>query len=268
MTALIGNMSDYVTESFVSKDEADIVNLFNSEHAKLVGFVPRTVEYWRWCCLNRPDVDKKSVVVVKKNGTIAGYAVVGKSGNIWELCYDSKRDGKAIVSALLTWALDYAKSVQIESLVLNAYVNDKVVREVCSELDFALSPSEPLFLSVLDLPELICAILRDKKLSSGKTETFWFNFQNCPPWCPDSFGIKLRDNQVSILTEDDGSSKTTIETEISTFVALIFGNGNALKAVLSTKVHFDKYWRIFRVLKFFNSLKAKSPWFIPRADLA
>ena len=268
MCTLLESSIDYITESFVSSDEAEIVNLFNTEYTKLAGFVPRTVEYWRWCCLNRPDVDEKGIVVVKKMGTIVGYIVVGKSGNIWELCYNSKYNGKAIVSSLLTWALGYAKTANCDSLVLNAYVDDKVVREVCDELDFAQSPSEPLFLSVLDLPELICAVLRDRNLSSRKNEVFWFNLSNCPTWCVSSFGIKLCDKEVYILTEDHESSKTTITTDMPTFVALMFGKENALKALLSRKVRADGFLGAFRVLKFFGLLKVNSPWFIPRADIA
>ncbi len=264
---LISNSSGNYARTFLPGDESSIVSLFNSQNEKLAGFVPRTVDYWRWCCLNRPDVDEKGILIIINGKEIIGYVVVGKSGNVWELCYDQQRDGKAIIARLLNWALDYAKSLGSDSVVLNAYVGDQVVRKVCQELDFAEAPSEPMFLSVLDLPELVCSILRSKKVSSDLDEIFWFNLKNCPPWCINSFGVKLGENGVVVIKELASFSKTTIDTEMSTLVALMFGNENVERAILASKVRFHPFWKIISVEKFLHRLQINTPWFLPRADI-
>lgn len=265
---MAGNTSEYTARTYKQGDEAALVTLFNIEQADLVGFTPRTVEYWRWCCLKRPDVNEKSILIVEKENKTVGYVVVGKSGNIWELCYDSFHDAKTIVSILLTWAVDYAMRVGSNSVILNAYVEDQLVREVCKDMDFAESLPEPMFLSVLDLPQLIREVLQTKSQSMDKNEVFWFSLKNCPPWCVSSFGVRLEGEQVTILQEPGLVSKITIETEMSTLVALIFGKEDLMTDILASKLHFYPFWKIFEVRNLFTLLQTKMPWFNPRADIA
>jgi hypothetical protein len=260
------NSNQLETRNFQVGDELSLVNLFNAQHAKLAGFVPRTVEYWTWCILKRPDVEEKGILVVKKNEETLGYVVVGKSGNVWELCYDQGSDGKAVVSTLLNWAIDYSKGMGCDSVALNAYLRDNLINEVCQELDFAQSLPEPAFLSVLDLPELICRILRAKGQYLGYEPVFWFNLQNCPSWCTNSFGIKIENNTVTIL-KDPVARKITIDVEMDTLLVLLFKNKNIIKSILNSKVRINPFWKILKVNYFLSSLQVKTPWFIPRADM-
>jgi hypothetical protein len=268
MTKLADNTSEYAARTYVQGDEIALVLLFNNEQANLAGFVPRTVEYWRWCCLQRPDVSEKGILVVEKENKIVGYVVVGKSGNIWELCYDSSHKAKTIVSKLLTWAEDYARSVGSNSIVLNAYVKDPLVREVCKGMDFAESPPELMFLSVLDLPQLMREVLQAKNLNLDSNEVFWFNLKNCPTWCVDSFGLMLSKNDIVILEKPNHLSKVTIDVEMSTLVALIFGAKGVFRALFSSKIRFDHLWNVFKVIWFIRLIQVKSDWFTPRADFS
>jgi hypothetical protein len=267
MTKLADNTSGYAARTYVQGDETALVLLFNKEQATLAGFVPRTVEYWHWCCLKRPDVSEEGILVLEKENKTVGYVVVGKSGNIWELCYDSSQKAKIIVSKLLTWAEDYARSVGCDSIVLNAYVKDPLVREVCKDMDFAESPPEPMFLSVLDMPQLMREVLQAKNQSLDLAEVFWFNLKNCPPWCVDSFGIMLSKNDIVILEKPNHFSKVTIDVEMSTLVALIFGAEGVFRALFSSKIRFDHFWNVFKVFRFIRLLQVKSDWFTPRADI-
>lgn len=254
------------SRNFQKGDELSLVNLFNKQFSSLVGFVPRTVEYWTWSCLKRPDVDDEGILVVKRNEEVLGYIVVGKSGNVWELCYDPQYEGKTIVTTLLNWALDYSKRKGCDSLAINAYAQDSLLNEVCRELDFAQSLPDPVFLSVLDLPELICRILRAKGLSLNGESVFWFNLHNCPSWCLSSFGIKIGNNRVAVL-KDPVDSKITIDVDMDALVVLLFGKKNVLKSILTSKVRFSPFWNVLKVNYFLSNLQVKAPWFIPRADM-
>lgn len=68
-------MNRYELRNFVEGDEEKIVKLFNDAYARFSGYVPRTVEYWRWCCLKRPDVRKDGIFLVfdKGAGNFEGY---------------------------------------------------------------------------------------------------------------------------------------------------------------------------------------------------
>ena len=261
------NAVEYTLRTYLPGDETALVFLFNNEHATSAGFVPRTVEYWRWCCLKRPDVDEKGIMIMERAEKIVGYSVVGRSGNVWELCADSHYDTKMIVSELLTRTLDYARSVGSNSVVLNVSTKDTLHRRVCRELDFAESPPEPVFLSVLDLPQLVREILQSKNLPSDINGVFWFCLKNCPPWCVPSFGLKLEEKKVTVLSEPSPVSRITIETEMSTLVGLIFGTESVFRAVISSRVHFYPFWRISKVQKLLGLLQTRTPWFVPRADM-
>ena len=257
---------EYTIRKYRSGDETLLAELFNSEYAALAGFVPRTVEYWRWCCLGRPDVDKEGIMIMEYANRIVGYAVVGRSGNVWELCSDSHYDAKMIVTKLLARALDYAQSVGSSSVVLNVSTKEPLLRRACQEMDFVECPPEPMFTSILDLPQLICAIIQSKNFGSDMNEVFWFWLKGCPSWCISSFGVKLDRNLVTVLTDPPPMSRITIETEMSTLVALIFGTESVSKALLSLKVHFHPFLRISKARKLLNLLQTKTPWFVPRAD--
>jgi hypothetical protein len=264
---LTRNIEEYSARTFVRGDEVALTNLFNIANRNFAGFVPRTPEYWVWCCLNRPDVNEKSVVIVNKGNKVVGYAVVGKSGNVWELCYDSLYDGKTIVSKLLSWTLDYARSAGSDSVTLNAFEKDDVMRIACRELGFAEAPPELVYFSVLDLPSLICEIFRARDVKPKIDGTFWFKLNNCPPWCDDNFGVKLENNEASSFEEAEDSPEVVVEADMTTLVACIFGTESILRAILASKVRFRPFWKALKFLKFFSVLRISSPWVLPRADI-
>jgi hypothetical protein len=100
-------------------DETALASLFNKVYHGYAGFVPRTPEYWRWSCLDRPDVEKEGIMVVVNRGRIVAYAVVGKSGNIWESCFDDAHDKKALLSLVLERAIEYLTRVGSDLITLN-----------------------------------------------------------------------------------------------------------------------------------------------------
>ena len=265
---LTDNTNEYTVRTYGQGDEAPLVLLFNSEHAGLAGFVPRTVEYWRWCCLERPDVDKNGILILEKESRIVGYVVVGRSGNVWEFCYDSSRDANTIIRKMLDWAENYLRSIGSNSMVLNAYIKDPLVREACQDMGFAESPPETTFLSILDLPQLMREVLQAKNQLLDSNEVFWFNLKNCASLRVDSFAIMLSKNDIVILDKPNHLSKVTIDVEMSTLVALIFGTKGVFRTLFSSKIRFDHLRNLFKVIWFIRLLQVKSDWFTPRADIS
>jgi hypothetical protein len=252
--------------SYSPGDEDSIIELFNIQNMGLGGFVPRTAEYWRWCCLQRPDVAAQGIQVAEKEGRLVGYIVVGNRGDVWEFCYDRRFGGETVASCLLEYALNYVRKLGNDSIVLNAYSDDQTVRKVCRRLGFAESPSEPVFLSVLDLPELILAILEARIRKEYKGEVFWFHLRNCPPWIADSFGIMLTKNGAVILEKPNHSSQVTLDVEMSSLVAIMLGNKSVFRELLSSRIRLGHFWNVFKAIRFLSLLKVKSKWSMPRAD--
>jgi hypothetical protein len=134
-------------------------------------------------------------------------------------------------------------------------------------MDFAESPPEPIFLSVLDLPQLMREVLQARKQGLDSNEVFWFNLKDCPPWCAASFGLMLSENDIMILEKPNHLAKVTINVEMSTLVDLMFGAKGIFRALLSSQIRFDHVWNVFKVIWFIRLLQVKSDWFTPRADL-
>lgn len=63
-------------------------------------------------------------MVVDGDEKVVGYVVVGRSGNIWELCYDRGFDGEKIVSLLLDEATHYLERGGATSMSFNAPMED------------------------------------------------------------------------------------------------------------------------------------------------
>jgi hypothetical protein len=257
---------DYYVRTFKKGDEVPLVHLFNKNYEDLVGFVPRTPTYWIWCCLNRPDVTEESVAIVNKAKKIVGYAVVGKSGDIWELCYDPIYDGKIIVSKLLNWSVGYLEKAGSDSVVLNAPNRDKVVREVCRDLGFTETPPEFLYVSVLDFPSYVYEILQSRKKNLKIKGSFMFRLAGCPPGCASNFSIEIKKKEISVNVESVDNPEITVDADMSNLISCILGTKGVLRAIVTSKVHVHPVWKIPKFLTLISTLQIKSQWFVPRAD--
>ncbi|MCW4010398.1 MAG: GNAT family N-acetyltransferase [Candidatus Bathyarchaeota archaeon] len=255
-----------VLRTYREGDEEELARLFNQTHTHLAGFAPRTPAYWRWCCLTRPDVEKEGIFVAAVQNEVVGYAVVGKTGNIWEMSYCTNCDGKAVFRKLLTQAAEYARNVGSDSLVLNEYAENQVVREVCQELDFVETPAEQCFLSVMDLPRLLSEVLQSRKEAIDFEGTFMFQVTKCPDWFKNQFVLKTEKKGFSLIN-GAVNPEVTVTIDLQTFVSVLFGAGSVRKAVLSSRIQVRPFWKLQKTVRLLSLMQVKSMWAIPRADI-
>lgn len=261
-------IAEYSLRTYREEDEKDIILLLNKAYEHFAGFVHRTREYWRWCILSRPNLSTEGLAIVTQLDEIVGYAAVEKSGNILEFCYDPDCNGKKIVSILLSWCLDYASRQGSSSVSLNAPVQDSIVRQVCEELEFTEEPFPALFLKVLDLSQLLERIFSQEKESRNDfEETVLFNLRNAPSWCPSQVSLRIQKGTATILTERTANPTITIETDLSTISACIFGSTQRLyKAIVERQLKISPFSKIVKAANLFSMLRLRNPWFIPGAD--
>jgi hypothetical protein len=256
----------YSIRTFMKGDEVPIVQLFNSTFKEYAGFVPRTPQYWNWCCLQRPDVTEEGITIVSQQEKIVGYAVAGKSGNIWEMCYDQTCDKESVVTKILTRTLDYLESIEAESVLLNFPTNDEVVRKICKKFNFAEGPPEYMFISVLDFPRLISEVLK-KNLEKEKVNGhFLFRLKNLPPSFSNNFCVDIRSSNVTITEKAAIKPEIVLDADAATLISCMLGGENILKAIATSRIRFYPFWKIGKVRKLFSLLQNSSPWFMPRAD--
>lgn len=257
----------YVVRTYREGDETELVQLFNRVYEDFAGYVPRTLEYWRWCCLSRPDVETEGIVIVNDGRKIIGYGVVGKTGNIWELCYDSAYDGEKIVSMILEWAVNYVESAGGDSIVLNAPAKDHLLRDVCLRSGFAETHPPSMFLSVLDFPKFIREILDWKREKlRGYDEELLIKVRNSSSWYGGNITVKIRNGDVSVEEGVNDEPGVVVEADVPTIVSCILGTRGLLKAFFGLKLRVRPFWKFLKILKLFSLLRIKDPWFSPGAD--
>ena len=256
----------YSTRTFKKGDEASIVQLFNSAFKEYAGFVPRTSQYWIWCCLQRPDGTEEGITVVSMGEKIVGYAVAGKSGNIWEMCYDPTCNGEIVVTKLLAQALNYLERMGSDSVLLNFPTKDAVVRKVCEKFNFAESSLEYMFVSVLDFSRLISEVLKNAAEKQKVDGQFLFKLKNLPSSLANNFCVEIRNGEVTVTEKTVDAPEVIVEADASTLVSCMLKGENIVKALATSRIRFYPLWKIGKVIKLFSLLQNSSPWFIPRAD--
>jgi ribosomal protein S18 acetylase RimI-like enzyme len=260
------NKDDYIVRSYEEGDEIQLTRLFNSVYQTYGGFVPKTPEYWRWCCLDRPDVEKKRIIIVVCGEKIVGYAVVGKSGNIWEFCFDHAYDGKKIASLILGEAIEYLENFGAESATLNVPFEDLLAKEVCQRFGFVEVPSERLYLGVLDFERFLQLLVSAKKEKlKGFNDEVLITFRNAPFWIDPHISVKV-ENWNTQIEEVNKRHKVLIETDIETFTSILFGTAKPLWAWLRFRLKIHPLRKVRDALKLLSSLSLNNPWFFPGSD--
>jgi len=259
---------EYNLRTYQPGDEKDLIPLFNNSYENFAGFVPRTLEYWRWCILSRPGLSEEGIVVALDAGRVVGYAAVESSGNILEFCYDPGCDGKAVVSKLLGWCLSYTEDQGAGSITLNAPLQDNFIHQACKELGFTEKPFPSMFLRILDLPYLLRKILDQKKVEQRINEAILVTLKKFPSWCAEHVAILVQDGDVTVSTERLEHPTVKIEADISTISSCIFGSKRTLyKATLEGRLKIRPLRKVARAVKVLSWFQLKdTQWFVPGAD--
>jgi len=244
------------------------VNLFEKAYKNYGGYTLKTPEYWRWCCLQRPDVDNESVFLVstQNNKKLVGYAVVGKSGTIWEISYDPESDGKKIVTLLLEQATAYLEKMGASSINFTAPQNELVMKLLCKQLGFTAGLPPKMFLSVLSLENLFSILANNKpKELAAFNELVLIRVPAAPQWINNSVVLKLVPESITVENE---CREPTIQLQVDyfTLVSLLFGDISPLNALLHSKLKVKPLRKIFTTIKILTYLQIKSQWSFPMSE--
>lgn len=257
---------EYEIRNYQDGDEAETVRLFNETYRKYGGFVPRTVDYWRWCCLERPDVDRKGIFLVfnKRTASLEGYAVVGASGNVWEFC--SRDDKEQVASMLLQQTISYLEKAGTSSVFMNAPDDDQVLSKVCSELGFSKTKAEKMFVSSLSLKHLISAMIANKKEELGKRfeEGIAIELSETPFPVENHVSIRIHDGNIEV--GEDSPPTIAIRTDFMTLLSILFGLSNPYRALFTLRMKIKPSWKAYTALKFLYSMRINDSWFYPMGD--
>jgi hypothetical protein len=252
--------------SFRGGDEELVVGLFNKVYAGYGGYVPRTVEYWRWCCLRRPDVDERGVFLAFDGERLCGYVVAGSSGNIWEYCVANGQEMAARM--LLSEALKYLESLGVSSVNINV-PRDAGVAAALAEAGFGEVAPERMFITTLSPASLVRALVSSWKggLFGASDEAFAVRLRGVPVGVGSEFSVKVGGGgKVEVSEGCLAEASVVIDLGFLDFLSFLFDGSSAGRLLLAGRLRVRPF-RKFRVaLRFLSALRPTSSWFFPLSD--
>ena len=259
----------YKVRTFEDGDEIEIVRLFDKAYADYGGFVPRDPKYWLWCCLQRPGVVREGIFVVvdENDNSVVGYAVAGKWGNIWELCYDPAHDVETVVGMLLGGTTRYLESMEAASVSFNAVEEDSALLKVCNKFGFEALISPRMYLSILDTRGVV-ALLADGKreeLIRYFDEAILVKLKDVPAWVKDTLFVRIDRNGVYV-DENVHPYTILVKTDFTTFSSLLAGVLTPSAAVAQSKLEVEPFRKTSTAIKLLSYLQFDAKWFFPMSD--
>ena len=256
-------MCSYSLRTFRDGDEDKIVGLFNEVYGGYGGFVPRTVGYWRWCCLERPDVKRDGIFLAFDDERLCGYIVAGSSGNVWEFCAADDEVAKVLLAA----ALSYLEKVGISSVNVNV-PRDSSIAGALVEAGFGEIPADAMFMTTLNPQVLVAALVasQKEKFADKFNEEFGVRLRDAPHGVGTEFSIVIHGETVESAEGFPSKSSVVIELGFMDFLSVLFGLSSASRLFLAGKMRVKPLWRLGAVLRFLSAVHFRSSWFFPLSD--
>ena len=260
-------MSQCKVRNFRGGDEDAIVRLFDQVYGGYGGYVPRTVEYWRWSCLQRPDVKEDGVFVVSEDESdgLLGYAVVGSSGNIWEFCV---KDGqKEAARVLLAEAVTYLQDVGVSSANVNVPCGADV-GEVLVEDGFGEVPAERMFVTALNPATLVRAFVGSWKSDEvgGFDDVLGFRLHDVPFGVAGEFSVKAHGGVVEVVEGFSSDASVVVEMGFMDFQSVLFNGSSAGLLFLTGRMRVRPFRKFGVAFRFLSAVRLRCSWFFPLSD--
>jgi hypothetical protein len=257
-------MSSYSVRTFRTGDEEGIVELFNHVYRMYGGFVPRTVDYWRWCCLARPDVKEDGVFLVFSGDRLCGYLVAGSSGNVWEFCVEE--DNKEVAKILLDEALKYLEKVGAFSVNVNVPCDAGIVEDL-REAGFGEVPAERMFVSALNPAALVRALVAPLQEGIADTDyAFGFRLREVPYGVDAEFSVKASEGRVEVSEGLQPAPSVVVELGFMDLLSVLFEGASPSKLFLARRMRVRPFWKFNAVLGFLSAVRLKGSWYFPLSD--
>jgi len=257
-------MSSYSVRTFKAGDEEDIIELFNRVYREYGGFVPRTVEYWRWCCLERPDVKKDGVFLAFRGDRLCGYIVAGTSGNLWEFCVDE--DDREVAKILLDQALNYLETLGVSSVNINVPRDSEIVASL-REAGFGELPAARMFVSALNPAALVRALVSPSQgRIVGEDYELSFKLREVPYGVDAGFSVKADGGKVEVSEGCPSVPSVVVELGFMDLLSILFEDASPHRLLFARRMKIRPFWKFNLVLGFLSAVRLKGSWYFPLSD--
>ncbi len=256
-------------------DESPIVELSNRSLATYAGWVPRTVENWRWSILGRPGIRTADVFVLESDGKVGAYAVLSQDGGVLDFVVDpARRRGtrRAYIKEMVRALEDRARSRDCDALMFSLPASDRLVDETLRAAGYVTERSDYYSIGILNPQVLLQQLLaaRDSRLRSLRLGTL--TFELTPGQYPFLLMTRLLVRlQPTVLVEDrshavECPSDAVIRIDLSSLTELIFCRVSVDSLLAGSQLQIEPGASAAEAREFLNALVIDADWHLPPYD--
>ena len=254
-------------------DETALVALWNLAYASYGGYVPRTLEYWRWCILERPGVTPQDLFILQDGRNISAYSVLDPKGTVLEFAVDptlSSRKREEIATQLIGALEERSRIRGDEVIQFDLPHTDEPIRSALQRTGYDEEKGGCLNMVIIDLAGLLTKILthRLKRIPEGWSPTFFFEIQPGDyRFCPyRQLYIQIGPPVVIKTDSIAASADYIVKTDYSTLTDLIFRRTTVERAMASGCITFHPKSGAKDVETLMGLLPLDGSWYTPYAD--
>jgi len=265
-----------VIRAYRSGDESCIVELSNRCLAPYAGWMPRTVDYWRWSTLARPGVEATDILLLEKEGKIVGYtAMLGREGSVLDFCVDpdqSSRRRRALIKQLIGALEDHARARQCDHLTFWEPASDTLVDEALRESGYVVEQGQYFSLGILNPHYLLQEILaaRRDQLSAMSLTTCVFELSpGGYPFLLNSRLLVRLEPTVQVEDISDASEypeECVIRIDLCALTDLLFCGAAVDTLLQQSQLEILPEASLAEARKLLETIAVRAPWHVPRSD--
>jgi hypothetical protein len=266
-------MSRYSVRTFVEGDEVELASLFHQANEKYVGFIEKTPRAWKRSFLQRPGASPEGILIVERDGTqIVGYAVVGSSGKVHDVCIRSDTDRDVILSVLLKDVERYAREQGAERVSISVPPGGRALDRELTRSGYY--PWLKFLTGIpLDFAGLIEPIAREN-LSTGKPRvegTLSIQLGKSgrlfrSPAHRGGLFVRIGNGDVRVAVGQP-DAEVTIHTSVFTLTSIILREKGIVNSILHGELKVHPLRRLPKAVRLLSLLVLPYRWYSPGGDM-
>jgi hypothetical protein len=256
-------------------DERAIVELSNRCLAAYAGWVPRTVDYWRWSILQRPDVGPTDILLLDSGGQILGYTVLGRDGSVLDFCVDPEqpsRGRRTLIERLIAGLEERARARHCDTLTFSEPSSDRLVDQALRESGYVVDQPHCFSLGVLNPLSLLQQLLlaRGAQLPKLQSPSFVFELNPGPyPFLLNSRLLLQLEPQPQVRDISDLAEypqECVLRMDLCALTELLLCGVTVDSLLQQSQLEIRPAAHLADARKLLDVLAIRSLWHIPRSD--
>jgi hypothetical protein len=256
-------------------DDGPIVELSNRCLSPYAGWVPRTVDYWRWSTLTRPGVDPTDILVLETGGRLVGYTALARDGSVLDFCVDPNQPSRGRrnqIKQLIGALEEHARARRCDFLTFSEPASDRLVDEALRASGYVVEQSQYFSLGVLDPQHLLQQILLARQSQLAALRVTEFVFELTPGRYPYLLNTRLLVRlQPSAAVHDasdtaEGAAPSVIRMDLCALTDLIFCGVTVDSLLQQSRLEIRPAASEADARELLDALAVRAQWHVPRSD--